>query len=706
MKPIVEHTTNHSSSIESVQFSIEQEDVAQIFELLRTGIYRDKILAVLREYAANAWDANRMAGKTSTPIEIHIPEYGDQELRIRDFGPGLSPDDIRKVYSKYGRSTKRDTNVAVGSFGIGAKSGFAYADQFTVTSWTPVHDAGNLEMVVDMGPFRTMTAATTTIKRTYVASLDDSGLGKIDLLDESPSEESTGVEVSIAVKYSDIDEFERTAVKLFQHFEPRPTINVELPEPPAERTVLRTGTIAGKGSKWIAVMGCVPYRLDLEQLDRKLVHKALFNLSGSLNLEIGDVTVTASREELRYTDRTKATIVARLEELVDEYVIHACRTLEDPTIAGWDKRLRAQVLKEMGLTIPGEFDDLLGVYAKVEYDPLTSGFTILHNDSHATRITIHPETKLVIDDTGKPIAQYPYLTHHHYIVRANAGADVATLRTMLEAALKASKLDGVEIGLLSEEIHQEPYRKPKKVTNPKHKAKMFRLIDTGGKPYSDNWETVERVPEDTDVYVLIEGFEVNGSGYMYRERRLDQEMAASLGETMPEIYGYKTTEKKPADMSKIKGTAYADWRKAWIAGLAVKYADKIQDEFWCDPTGHRFSITKKSMEEVVNVFGATHPIAMFLLKHSAAKRTPGIERLIDGLDLESSDAGKAWVALQERYPMVFMSVEECRKLWSHYSWEADYRPAWQAYVRMVDEIEVLRAQVALTTVPGDVTEVA
>src|SRR5678815_1268839 len=105
-------------------------------------------------------------------------------LTTRDFGPGLSHDDIFNVFTKYGASTKRGTDDAVGMLGIGSKSGFAYSDTFTVTSW---HQGR---------------------RGVYAAVLDPSDKGELKLLDEGDAGCETGVQIQIAVKPNDVEEFQ------------------------------------------------------------------------------------------------------------------------------------------------------------------------------------------------------------------------------------------------------------------------------------------------------------------------------------------------------------------------------------------------------------------------------------------------------------------------------------------------------------------
>lgn len=660
MKPTIEARSTFSSSTESVAFGISLEDSSHVMDLLQDGLYTDKILAVLREYSANAWDAHRMIGKGDVPIQVQIPTRTEPVLKIRDFGPGLSHDDVFKVFSQYGRSTKRDTNEAVGSFGVGSKSGFAYSDMFTITSW----HGGE--------------------QRTYVAVLDESVNGRrIDLLDTSDCDlADTGLEIMIVTRPDDTHEFQSTAQKLYQHFNPRPVINIQLPAKPAEQTVLKNGTIVASsntyGAQWMAIMGCVPYRVNLEKLDQTQISKCLPNLSGSLFFEIGDVQVSASREELKYTTATKNALVQKLNDLVDEYVLHALEDLEKPGVSGWDKRLKLQVLTKLDLPLPENYVDMATMWAKISYAPGT--FTLLHGGSVTTRLTISSDTRILIDDTGKTLANYS-LKNDDYVARAE-GKSVAEIRQMVTDALAASDLTGCRVELLSTVYYQTPYVKPKKIVNPKHKASMFTLRTDRShfaSPYSDNWELVTRVPEDTDVYVVIEGFQAYSA--FSSELKEDRAILAYFGETMPVVYGYKNTEKKPA--VGMKGKEYRVWRKEFMLSLLTPARrDLIQEYYWKNPGGSHSTPDKESLVKLESALGVNHPIVTALTRQ-LGKSIPGIVGSFAGrveIYLHMSDASKCWSSIEASYPL--LKDGDIRNLWYAYGTEP---AAWQDYVRLVDE---------------------
>lgn len=659
MKPTTETRTVSSSDAPSAKFhlSMKFEDQQMLMNVLRRGIYTDNIMAVLREYGANAWDAHRMVGNTN-PIEITLPNWDKQELRIRDFGPGLSHEDMFNLYTAYGDSRKRDTDKAVGMLGIGSKAGFAYSDTFTIISR---HDG---------------------MKRTYSAMLDDDG-GRLTMLDERSCTD-TGLEIRIAVKSNDIRTFERKAQELYQHFDPRPTINTTLPMQP-EHTALKSGQIRAKASEhtaseWVAVMGCVPYRVNLDQLDTGKINPALVNLSGQVKFEIGEVEIASNREELRYGTKTQEALIAKLNQLVDEYVIHALEALEKPGVSSWDKRLQVQVLEKLGLPLPEEYASLARTTVKVDTAPGT--FTIVNHKSAITHISIGPNTKFFIDDTGNALVGYR-LGEDHYVVRAAGGQDPAAVRTMLEAALLASKLDGTPIALLSSQYWAAPYVKPKKFVNPKHKARMFTLVVGSGTTGSECWETVTRVPEDTDVYVTIEGFKSDTLKRHYAE---DYSIAKLCGVTLPAIYGYKHTALKPA--TDMKGTHYSTWRVEWRKSLVTPAViARVQSFFWRNPTGERYFgwPLDGKLDRLVVEFGEEHALVQLIRKRHAAPASDEGKFMqlaeLCGISYKTSEAGAALAALYKVYPLLKRNLSA---LWTGSDYDDDCRAEWIDYVKMVD----------------------
>lgn len=148
-----------------------------MMSMLSTGFYGNPLRTSIQEVLFNAWDAHKMGNCTDKPIEVTISESAG--LVIRDFGPGISKEDMIPIYCIYGASTKREDSNATGGFGLGSKSPYAYTDSFTVVS----HHNG--------------------VKSMYLAQRsceeNNGGPGLTTIMSDVPTDE-TGLMVSIPLK--------------------------------------------------------------------------------------------------------------------------------------------------------------------------------------------------------------------------------------------------------------------------------------------------------------------------------------------------------------------------------------------------------------------------------------------------------------------------------------------------------------------------
>jgi hypothetical protein len=299
----------------TVSFGIKEDGFAHIFNVLRNQLYSNKYMAVLREYAVNGVDSHIEAGCPERPIEVSLPTQLNPNLKIRDFGTALSDTDIQDIYAFYGESTKRNTNSQTGMLGIGSKSAFAYGDNFVINSFVDGQ------------------------KHTYNAFIDPSQVGQIAKLGVEDTDEENGIEIVIPTKEEDVETFRSTAEEIFQHFKIRPLIKGQ-PVEFDDRTVL----YEGEGWKWrknknhggyygygrrnegdaIAVMGNIGYPIDFRSLNydsnnedwRDLENLCSDNLL--LEVEIGDMEISASREQLQYTDHTNKSLIKKLKQVKKE----------------------------------------------------------------------------------------------------------------------------------------------------------------------------------------------------------------------------------------------------------------------------------------------------------------------------------------------------------------------------------------------------
>lgn len=247
-----------------------------------TNLYTDREAAVVREYSTNGRDAHVAAGVTA-PIEVTTPTPLSPFLTIRDFGTGLSLEDIREVYSQYGVSTKRNTNEQNGMLGYGCKSALAYSDQFTVTS---VNDGVRIQVVV--------------ARHSLGASMK--------VVDTSSTSEPNGTTVTIPARA--LNQIEQKAKQFFQFWEPGTVkLNGREPDFVPDASWVVPGKIAlveGRGfnEPHRVVMGGVAYPAPHLQPGLGSYTKVV------AFVDIGAVDFAPSREALMDTDTTTATLRA------------------------------------------------------------------------------------------------------------------------------------------------------------------------------------------------------------------------------------------------------------------------------------------------------------------------------------------------------------------------------------------------------------
>lgn len=156
----------------AIDFGIS--DSAEFFNILSSTLYRDQILAVVREVMCNAWDAHIEAGITNKPVRITV---NDEHFIVQDFGTGIHDEDMGPIYGVYGNSTKKHDGKQTGGFGLGCKAPFAYTDHFEVTS---CHEG--IKTVYRLSKSMAQNAGKPAIVPILSAPTEETGLTvKIDL---------------------------------------------------------------------------------------------------------------------------------------------------------------------------------------------------------------------------------------------------------------------------------------------------------------------------------------------------------------------------------------------------------------------------------------------------------------------------------------------------------------------------------------------
>ena len=281
---------------------------AKAFNILSSGLYSNKIKAVIRELSCNAVDAHVAAGKKDVPFEVHLPNGFEPWFSVRDFGVGLNHDQVTNIYTTYFESTKTNSNDFVGGLGLGSKSPFSYTDNFSVTA---VKDGR---------------------KGIYTAFINEQGVPSIALMTEEQTTEANGVEVKFSVNERfDFEKFRSEARNVFAFFELHPTIKgyneYKKLEHKYETKDIIPGVHSYDGSfvgSSRAVMGNIPYPIEIPNAHLVLGDNLVKLLKCGLEIhfEIGELDFQASREGLSYIGPTIAAIKAKLQALVLKLTVH------------------------------------------------------------------------------------------------------------------------------------------------------------------------------------------------------------------------------------------------------------------------------------------------------------------------------------------------------------------------------------------------
>jgi hypothetical protein len=282
---------------------------AKAFQILSGSLYSDKILAVVRELSCNAYDAHVANGNPDTPFEIKLPTNWDATFYVKDFGTGLSDDQVKNLYMTYFDSSKQDSDDFVGQLGLGSKSPFSYGATFNVES------------------------RFNGIKSVYTCYKNTDGVPSVRSMGSAATDEPNGVTISLGVKSSDIAAFQRATKFALMYFNVQPNYvgMSDFTAHPVKYTAqgngwkMRSGDSVYDGVR--VVQGGVSYPVNIETVhellnDSESAHRVtnfMRHTVSHLNLDIlvniGDVEIAPSREALTYDVRTAENLVQHMTDV-------------------------------------------------------------------------------------------------------------------------------------------------------------------------------------------------------------------------------------------------------------------------------------------------------------------------------------------------------------------------------------------------------
>lgn len=272
----------------------------QAFRILSDSLYKNPVLAVVRELCANAWDSHVKRGNTDRPFVVHTPTTLEPYFYVRDFGVGMEHEFVHSNYITFFESDKDHSDEAIGGFGLGSKAPFAYADQFTTQCFDGTTRHSYQLMITAGSNYQLMDRGT------------------------EPCTEELGVCVRIPVAGKDFEEFERAIKAVCPNFPTTPVCNMELPER-NEKPLIQfpdgsyVTQVENSREPFSVIMGFMPYNLNPPSSDMN----NLFNgaLRGYvLHAPIGYFDITPDREGIRFSETTKAKLTKVLDTIVNSLI--------------------------------------------------------------------------------------------------------------------------------------------------------------------------------------------------------------------------------------------------------------------------------------------------------------------------------------------------------------------------------------------------
>jgi hypothetical protein len=287
------HILQEGESQDSIGMSLDLDSAQILMQMLSKNLYSDSIGSTIRECASNALDSHRRVGIDKPIIVSFERNSGDNyEFSVEDFGIGLDADDVKNIISKYGKSTKRNSNTELGMMGLGFKAPLAYSSSFY------------------------FICRKDGVERKYMM-YEGEDVNTIDLLYEQPTTESNGVKVIVPVKWQDRKEFIDKISEQLAYFE-NVYFNVDGINNDFlihRNDIFQFSEICSESQLHICLDN-VYYPIDFVKLGVDTLHIPLglrFSLSDGL-------FPTPNRESIRYTQESKKIITDKLAELADYMV--------------------------------------------------------------------------------------------------------------------------------------------------------------------------------------------------------------------------------------------------------------------------------------------------------------------------------------------------------------------------------------------------
>lgn len=313
---------------EKVKLSLNPSDhiLSKAISLTTKSLYSNKIEAIIRELACNAYDSHVRAGYPQIPFTVILPSTYHPFFQVLDYGIGMDDQDIKKYFSLL-ESDKTNDNTTTGSLGLGAKSPFCYSEVYFIDT------------------------IKNGIRRLYVA--EDNGIPTLALQLEEPRDKQNQTLITVPTLIQQHNEWKTQFKKVLKYFSTLPYVivdnNVEtVVEDECILQLKKSKTEIVKRNGYydpevILIQANVGYKYELEtSYFKDILVYSQYQLH--IHFDNGELEFVPSREKLSYDSKTILNIKKKIELINEDLKDEFLKEIEQYK-SNYDKMLYVRFIK-------------------------------------------------------------------------------------------------------------------------------------------------------------------------------------------------------------------------------------------------------------------------------------------------------------------------------------------------------------------------
>jgi hypothetical protein len=384
-------------NFDTIKVGIDEKNISHFFRMI-ANLYQDPVMAVLREIGANCVDAIKEAKTEKMGWQLHLPSRMDGNVRFVDNGVGISHDQMIRIYSIIGASSKRNDNNLIGGFGVG--------------KWSLCSLVNNFQAV----------SRFNGTKSTYFICLQSNGLPDIKVIKQEQTNERNGFEVKFMCPDKYVAQFNEKLTKAYRFFSIKPNVFID-----GVAKSMQYGTeeilfsskdtgidVLKDHGDAVVEMGGVGYRLPRESLlENKGFQKfnALINTHLVIHAPIGEYSITPSREAIQLDDITTTRLLAKFNSFIESFIPSLQADMDKFTGNTWQAKKRMRELRDNFKFLPDKINlnwngkplttsNIEVKTAKVKSLSVQTYYKKINSEDEVKTLVVNDNAHLFLDDLG------------------------------------------------------------------------------------------------------------------------------------------------------------------------------------------------------------------------------------------------------------------------------------------------------------------